>query len=91
MFEISVEAGKYVFDPHVHALAVAAVYTSTWHRRIAGPRGACYKNTQVEAGAAECLPQASRHAFRMLFTPFPGFLVTKDLSPIAPSVCHPGL
>lgn len=32
VFENTLEARKYVFDPHVHALAVAAVYTSTWHR-----------------------------------------------------------
>lgn len=32
MFENSVEVGKYVFDPRVPPLAVAAVYTSTWHR-----------------------------------------------------------
>lgn len=84
-------AGRHVLDPHVHALGCGCrVHKYLAPVRIAGPRGACYKNTQVEAGVGgggrrrapspgttSCIPSG--------FRPFFPFFVTEDPSPVPPS------
>lgn len=72
--------GKYVFHLRVTWPGQRCVHKYLAPPYIAGQGGACYKNTQVEARAAEALLlllKASRHAFLLFSLIFQHFLSLK--------------